>query len=505
MVAPKYDKRVPMKSEFEERARNIVPHGLGLSVDVYQPNLAELVRALRLRGLNPGYLEVFKATTPALEWVRRQWPHAKLPYHGEGLWLTQPDFRRSISGREGVRETCDHVAVLKSAWSNHEGATKHIAGVAFGTYLPPLYTELAARVTADNLRYLQWRLDRKAEAEGTIPSLALLEMPPLTYFACGSMAIPTFYRLVTEGAPCGLVLDIGHLWTVYRYTGAWRRESLESFKREFLHEFPLERVIEIHVAGLAVHPCQAQTPDERDEQSGLPLWIDAHGAAIPDVLFESLRFVLKDSRLSTLIGVALEVDTKDIPTIASEFERFSSEFSGIWRRWDRMESVQDARSAACPGGAGSALADTVSAEERARLDHDYRRYAALLTTGDHRAVAGEIALMAGVEDDLSRYREVYLPYELLHWGGDLEQMFPATCAALRQARVDLERFVAFWVQDSKPETAPFDFFLLKIERFLEFVAKVCPSVVAEAQREAEELRVAYHAANEPAGRTEVGA
>ena len=52
-----------MQSEFTQRAARISSHGLGLSVDVYQPDLMHLVQTLRDGGLRPGYLEIFKATT----------------------------------------------------------------------------------------------------------------------------------------------------------------------------------------------------------------------------------------------------------------------------------------------------------------------------------------------------------------------------------------------------------------------------------------------------------
>src|SRR5438105_4122587 len=109
----------------------------------------------------------------------------------------------------------------------------------------------------------------------------LLEMPPLTYFSAGTIPIPHFFRLVTALVPCGLVLDVGHLWTVYRYTDACRRTSLERFVREFLDEFPLERVVEIHVAGLACH----ESVGEPEGGEGLPEWIDAHAVPIPSMLF----------------------------------------------------------------------------------------------------------------------------------------------------------------------------------------------------------------------------
>lgn len=130
---------------------------------------------------------------------------------------------------------------------------------------------------------------------------------------------------MTEQTACGLVLDIGHLWTVYRYTGAWRRQTVESFVAEFLDEFPMERVIEIHVAGLAEFPTRPDSVTAADAPDR-PYWIDAHGAPIPALLFEMLSQVLAHPRLRSLKGVALEVDTKPIATIIEEYGRFVTRF-----------------------------------------------------------------------------------------------------------------------------------------------------------------------------------
>jgi hypothetical protein len=81
--------------DFHRRLRPIAPQGLGLSVDVYSPDVFALVTGLRERGLRPGYLEVFKATTTALATVRQALPEMSLAYHGEGLWITQPDVQAS--------------------------------------------------------------------------------------------------------------------------------------------------------------------------------------------------------------------------------------------------------------------------------------------------------------------------------------------------------------------------------------------------------------------------
>lgn len=489
-----------MQSEFTQRAKSLPAHGLGLSVDVYSPDLLHLVQALREAGLEPGYLEVFKATTSAMQWVRRQLPDIKLPYHGEGLWSTQPEFPDSISGRQGVAEACAQITALHSAWLNHECATKQMAGYAFGTYLPPLYTELSARMTAENLAYLQCRVDQYARGNGIDPALVLLEMPPLTYFGCGTLAIPEFFRTVTDRAACGVVLDIGHLWTVYRYTGSWRRQRLEEFAADFLDAFPMERVIEIHVAGLAEF---AKPPDCRAEADGssLPYWIDAHGAPIPEVLFDLFAQVLAHPRLTSLKGVALEVDTKPIAMIVEEFKQCRARFE------TRVNELQQSCTAALSPATGRSaeMGQILTVDEREDLQRQYGTYVQFVTTQNPGSMPVDQSLLGGSLENLPRYRDSYLPHELLHWGGDLQDMFPRTCRALCEAQIPLERFVPFWFSRPRSEQEDYDFFLLKIHRFVEFVGETCLSASAIVDGEAEELRAAYRAANEPIGSAQVGA
>lgn len=501
MVASKYDKCDLMESEFIQRAKALPALGAGLSVDVYSPDVLQLVQALGEAQWRPGYLEVFKATTSAMRWLRRQLPDLPLTYHGEGLWTTQPDFPQSHSGRQGVAEACAQLAALRSAWLNHECATKQMAGYAFGTYLPPLYTEWSATMTAENVTFLQARVDAQARQDAIDPALVLLEMPPLTYFGCGSLAIPRFFRRVTERSACGLVLDIGHLWTVYRYTGAWRRRTVESFVAEFLDEFPMERVIEIHVAGLAEFPMRADggTADDVRER---PYWIDAHGAPIPALLFEMLAQVLAHPRLRSLKGVALEVDTKPIATIVEEYGRFVTRFDRTITEVQRIGHAGSLPSLQIETGYEIDVPQILTADERSALQHQYRSYVHRVTACDPRSIDGELSLLGGSPEDLSRYRTTYLPHELLHWGGELQDMFPKTCGLLGDAGVSLEQFVSAWFSRPRPEQDDYDFFLLKIDRFVEFVEQWCPAAGRCASEEARELRDAYRAANEPIGSVE---
>jgi hypothetical protein len=66
-------------------------------------------------------------------------------------------------------------------------------------------------------------------------------------------------------------------------------------------------------------------------------------------------------------------------------------------------------------------------------------------------------------------------------------------------------FVAFWYRTRRLESDLYDFFLLKIERFVEFVSERVPVLAAMARCEADELRRAYGQANEAVAVEEAGA
>jgi uncharacterized protein (UPF0276 family) len=478
-----------VQQDFQRRLREIPLRGMGLSVDVYSPDLFELVSKLRERRLSPGYLEIFKATTTALTTVRQAVPDIPLAYHGEGLWITQPDVQASPFFQQDVGEMVTQLNSIQSLWLNHECAMKQMAGYSFGTYVPPLYTPLSAEVVADNIATVQQAMDRQGRrADGTTP-LFLLELPPLTYFAAGTIPIPHFFRLVTALVPCGLVLDIGHLWTVYRYTAACRQISLEQFVREFLDEFPLERVVEIHVAGLACH----KSVGESERGEGLPEWIDAHAAPIPSILFSMLEQVLAHSSLVSLRAMALEVDTKPIEMIVEEYAEAVRRFSLLVQQTMASGRAVDQSAGLAPHPAS--VQEPMCQSDRQQLRDDYARYAQIIS-GQAPITGPEWQEVAAEASGLTRYRTSYVPHEILHWGGDLADMFPQACRALAERGICLTEFVTFWFRSPRPLTHSYDFFLLKIERFLEFVMERAPEVRVCVQSEGDMLRLAYAQANE---------
>ena len=480
-----------VEAQFQRRAEAVPSLGLGLSVDVYSPDLYALMGRFEGLACRPAYLEIFRATTTALQAVRQHLADVPLAYHGEGLWITQPDFSTQPFLEDEFTEVLEELNILRSPWLNHECATKQMSGYSFGTYLPPLYTRDSAKLVASNIALVQERLDASRKAGEAFGSLFLLEMPPLTYFMAGTISVPEYFRLVTERTPCGLVLDIGHLWTLFRYTATGRQSSLEQFVERFLDEFPMERVIEIHIAGLSVH----QAGRGEALQNGHPEWLDAHAAPIPAVSWTMLEQVLAHPRLRQLRGLALEVDTKLPELIVQEFVHA---YARVGPTVDRLlEHELSARAPLSEPPERCNRTHDIDVDRR-RLDFDYLMYARIVS--GHQPPDGP-SWQAVVADPagLARYVDTYLPHEILHWGGELTDMFPETCQGLYDRGLSLDEFVPWWFHRSRPADRPYDFFLLKIDRLVEFVGERAPALLDIARREAETLRLAYEQANAGGG------
>lgn len=478
--------------EFLRRLEAIPRHGLGLSVDIHAPDLASLRGALQERHLSLGYLEVFHTTSMALKHMKKDLSDELLAYHGEGLWVTQPEVMETRSFQAALRETFEQLSILQSPWLNHECATKVLAGHCFGTYLPPLYTRSSAEIVSENIREIQSLLDQQCALDNGSTPLVLLEMPPLTYFVAATLSLPSFFRIVCEQSSCGLVLDVGHLWTVFRYSRTSRTQSLVQFVSAFLDEFPMERVVEIHVAGLAIHvstESHFSIHAGRTNEDVLPAWIDAHEAPIPPVLFEMLDQILNHPRLISLKGLALEVDTKPVGLIVEEFTEFSRCYASVFNRMPMADK------SALTIEAGSFHEKQSSTRTGQDLSDAYDQYVGVLT-GKAEPVGPEWKQPSAYEEELDRYRTGYLAHEILHWGGELEDMFVESCRRLKETGRSLDGFVTFWFREPRPLSEAYDFFLLKVERFVEFVREVAPELQNTADREAGELRLAYRSINE---------
>ena len=468
-----------IEHQFAARAARISVRGIGLSVDIYSPDLLELRDGLAQAGLQPDYLEVFKAPVREMRHARQAFPSTPFAYHAEGLWLTEPDLQTRYPWAMALETIARHAESLEAVWVNHECASKQLGGYSFGTYLPPVFTGEIAKVTARHAVLAQTWLDEWYARQGhpDAAPLLLLELAPLPYFGFGDLSAAEFFARVAAEAPCGLVLDLGHLWTVWRYGEGHGHIDLRAFLERFLEVFPLHRVVQIHLAGLAAA--------ELEEPEGdLPWWIDAHEARVPAALYDLLAQVITHPALTSLKGIALEVDTKSIPVIIEEFDRLRGDpschrlFYGRPQQTKRHEArAHVLREESLEDGMGDLSA----------------AYARIITGQETPGPGVPRALMAGSDPEgVRRYTAQYLPRELLQWGGDLAELFPAVWTELGRRGLNGADFVRFWVQEPGPVSEPYDFFLIKLERWAAFVRHVAPDLLPEVERETAILR-AFHA------------
>jgi uncharacterized protein len=144
------------------------------------------------------------------------------------------------------------------AWSTHET-------VCFNDLLPlPYNAATLGRVCA--------HIDEVQEA---IRRLILLENPS-TYLAFRDSTVSEtdFIRAIAKRTGCGLLLDVNNVFV------SATNHGLSAM--DYLSDFPLSNVGEIHLAGHA----------EQSDDEGEPLLIDSHDAPVADGVWKLYEFVL---------------------------------------------------------------------------------------------------------------------------------------------------------------------------------------------------------------------
>jgi uncharacterized protein (UPF0276 family) len=99
---------------------------------------------------------------------------------------------------------------------------------------PPLYTEEFLQRFITNATALKRRLDRP---------LVMENIPGFFQVEASTIPEPEFLRRFFEATDCGFLLDLPHVWVEAHLQ---RRDPYT-----FLHEFPLDRVVEIHTGGVS--------------------------------------------------------------------------------------------------------------------------------------------------------------------------------------------------------------------------------------------------------------
>jgi hypothetical protein len=82
---------------------------------------------------------------------------------------------------------------------------------------------------------------------------------------------------------------------------------------------------------------------------------------------------------------------------------------------------------------------------------------------------------------LSLYQSDYLKEQILNWGGVIEEIFSETCRILKEEEISLEKFVPFFHSTPLPIENRYDFFLIKLDRFKNFVSEISTEISPAAR------------------------
>ena len=191
------------------------------------------IDAVRLRDDHPGTIDFLEygcdldrgLDEHVLRWSSRAWPTT---YHFLDLNLEE----REDVDDGWLRDTGALARDIGASWLCGDGGLWHFGprDRGHGTLLPPILCAESADEMAGAVGHVQ-------ELTG-LPCLP--ENPPATIFL-GDLHILDYFARVSERAGCGLLLDCAHLAIFQRARGLGPLAGLDGF--------PLDRVVEVHVAG----------------------------------------------------------------------------------------------------------------------------------------------------------------------------------------------------------------------------------------------------------------
>ncbi len=171
--------------------------------------------------------------------------------------------------------------MYRSSWVAEHFQCLHTedGGRSLDYVFPPLYTEEFLRRFVANARVLR---------EAVAAPLVMENIPGFFSLQYAQMSEAEFLRRFFEETGCGFLIDVPHLWLEAHYRG------LEP--RHFIGEFPLERVVEIHVAGVEDDrdlggPWIAPTPPT-EEILDLARWIGARAPKLRAVTVDAFSPML---------------------------------------------------------------------------------------------------------------------------------------------------------------------------------------------------------------------
>jgi len=219
-------------SGFAQRVGELPVLGVGISTE-FGARAAGGLDVGRLRNERPDlvqFLEVGVDLERGLDAEVRAWVESghATTFHFLDLNLEEEDPHAA----EWAEQAAEMARELRAAWLCGDAGLWHIGPRDRGhsALIPPILTASSARSLAANVRALRERSGFEV----------LPENPPAHVYL-GDLHLLDYFARVCDQADCGLLLDAAHL-TIYQHSCGGR-------PLDGLDGFPLERVVEIHVAG----------------------------------------------------------------------------------------------------------------------------------------------------------------------------------------------------------------------------------------------------------------
>jgi uncharacterized protein (UPF0276 family) len=185
----------------------------------------------------------------------------------------------------------EHLSFNKACFNGREYVTNYM--------LPPLQTSEGIEAAAKTIQRMQSRLPIPIAVETGVNYLRTIP----SHISDGN-----FIRRVVEKADCGILLDLHNIFT-NQING---RQNMQ----EFLAEIPLDRVMELHVAGGRMRG---------------NYYIDSHSGRIPDDLFETATRLIPN--LPNLGAIIFEIFPDYLNDIGNkQVQKDLEELNKIWER-----------------------------------------------------------------------------------------------------------------------------------------------------------------------------
>jgi len=218
-------------ASFESRAGALPRLGLGISTEFGAAKTG--LDPVALRRAHSGLVEFLEigvdlergVDDTARAWCAAGWPTT---YHFLDGNLEE---RESLS-EEWLAAVGGLARELGAAWLCGDAGLWHLGprDRGHGVLAPPILCAESAAEMAENVR-------RMRESVG----LEVLPENPPAHLYLGDLHLLDYFARVADGADCGLLLDVAHLAIYQRAAGHSPLDGLDGF--------PLERVLEVHVAG----------------------------------------------------------------------------------------------------------------------------------------------------------------------------------------------------------------------------------------------------------------